>query len=241
MPTTERLGITGYRGKPVPNEFLRREGAADHLAVLLPGFAYSCDVPLFYYAENLLLDGGADVLRVEYASNRRPGFRDLPEAEQLARLLADASAAYRAALARRPYREATLIGKSLGTVAMGHVLTAEAMPNRSRAVWLTPLLREGRLREQMRRFGGPSLLAIGSDDPHHDPALLDELTGAGWETVVVNGADHSLDVAGDAVASVRAVERVVRAVGSFLAREPPAGRSVRPGGENGPTALRSIR
>ena len=186
--------------------------------MLLPRFAYGCDMPLFYYAENLLLDGGADVLRVEYAYNRRPGFPDLPEAEQLARLLDDASAAKYAALAQRPYREVTLIGKSLGTGAMGHVLTAEAVPNRSRAVWLTPLLREGRLREQMRRFGGPSLLAIGSDDPHHDPALLDELTGAGWEAVVVDGADHSLDIPGDAVASVQAVERVVRAVGPFLAR-----------------------
>lgn len=218
MPTAQRLPITGYGGESVPNEFLRQEGGADHLAVLLPGFAYGCDMPLFYYAENLLLDAGADVLRVEYAYHRRPGFRELPEAEQLAWLLADASAACRAGLIQRPYQAVTLVGKSLGTLAMGHLLTNEAWPGHVRAVWLTPLLRDDRLREQMHRFGGASLVAIGTDDTHHDPASLAGLTAAGWEAVVVEGADHSLDIPGDVVASVRAVERVVAAVGSFLAR-----------------------
>ena len=76
MATATTLTIHGYRDEPVPNRFLRPEGAIDHLAVLLPGFGYTLDMPLFYYAENLLLERGWDVLRVEYAYNKRPEFQD---------------------------------------------------------------------------------------------------------------------------------------------------------------------
>lgn len=44
---TEVVPITGYTGERLPNEFLRQEGATDHVAVLLPGFACTCDMPLF--------------------------------------------------------------------------------------------------------------------------------------------------------------------------------------------------
>src|SRR5215217_6235864 len=77
MATSTTLSIQGYRDQPVPNRFLRPQGAIDHLAVLLPGFGYTLDMPLFYYAENLLLERGWDILRVEYAYNERPEFQNL--------------------------------------------------------------------------------------------------------------------------------------------------------------------
>lgn len=220
MFTTASLAIAGHRGEPVPNRFLRQDAATDQLAILLPGMGYTLDMPLFYYAENLLTERGADILRVEYAYGRRAEFRDASEEERLRWLLADATAAFRAGLAQGNYRRPTLVGKSLGTLAMGHLLTTEALPaGGTRAVWLTPLLREERLRAQIGRFGGPSLVAIGTADPLHNPAALDalrETTGA--EAVVIEGADHGLDVPGDPVASVRGVEHVVRALQRFVPR-----------------------
>lgn len=110
------------------------------------------------------------------------------------------------------------MGKSLGTLAMGYLLTAESVAAERRAVWLTPLLGDDRLREQMLTYGGLSLFAIGTDDPGYDPTRLAEARAAtGGEAVVIEGADHSLDVAGDVIASLRGVERVVRALGHFIA------------------------
>jgi hypothetical protein len=37
------------------------------------------------------------------------------------------------------------------------------------------------------------------------------------EAVVVKNADHGMDIPGDPIASVRAVERVIEALGRFLA------------------------
>jgi predicted alpha/beta-hydrolase family hydrolase len=147
MTTSTTLPIQGFRDEAVPNRFLRPEGATDHLAILLPGFGYTLDMPLFYYAENLLLERGWDVLRVEYAYNTRPEFQGLTKPERDRWLLEDTTAAWRAGLGRRAYERVVLIGKSLGTLAMGHLLTMADPPLNVGAVWLTPMLAEERLRQ----------------------------------------------------------------------------------------------
>jgi predicted alpha/beta-hydrolase family hydrolase len=218
MATTTALPIQGFRDEPVPNRFLRPEGAIDHLAVLLPGFGYTLDMPLFYYAENLLLEWGWDVLRVEYAYNTRPEFQKLPKPERHSWLLADTTAAWRAGLDQRTYERVVLIGKSLGTLAMGHLLTMADPPPTVGAVWLTPLLTKERLRQQIQQYGGPSLFVIGTADPEFEPVVLEQVQVATiGEVVVVKNADHGMDIPGDPIASVRAVERVVEALGRFLA------------------------
>ena len=218
MAKATTLTIQGYRDEAVPNRFLRPEGAVDQLAVLLPGLGYTLDMPLFYYAENLLLERGWDVLRVEYAYNTRPEFQNLPKLERHQWLLADATAAWHAGLDRRTYERVVLLGKSLGTLAMGHLLTTADPPPNVGAVWLTPLLAEERLRQQIRQYAGPSLFVIGTADSHFDPVVLEEMQVATiGEAVVVRNADHGMDIPGDPIASVRAVERVVEALGRFLA------------------------
>jgi hypothetical protein len=213
------LHIEGYRGEPVPNLFLRQELETSHVAVMLPGFGYTCDMPLFYYATNLLLDAGADVMHAEYAYSRRADFRDLPLDRQKEWLFADAEASYRVALAQRAYKKVTLVGKSIGTRAMGHVLTRLPLPDQVNAIWLTPLLNDSELREQMIRFERPSLVVIGSADSHFDHAFLDELREAsGYEAAVVEGADHGLDIPSDVPASVQAMVGVFGGVQRFLAR-----------------------
>lgn len=215
MATARTLDILGYHDRPVPHRYLRPRGAIDHLVVLLPGFGYTCDMPLFYYAENRALDVGVDVLRVDYAYNRLPEFQEAAPAERRQWLLADAEAAVQAALAQRTYQGVTLIGKSLGTAAMAHLLPT-ASPN-WRAVWLTPLLAEPPVRSAVEAFTGPELIVIGTADPHYDPALLTALAAKpGTETVVVEGADHGMDLPGDPVASVQALSRYVAALVPFL-------------------------
>ncbi len=217
MATSTTLTIQGHQGEAVPNTFLHPDDASNQLAILLPGFGYTLDMPLFYYAENMLLERGWDVLRVEYAYNQLPDFLSLPDSEWAQWLFADATAAWHAALAQRTYERVVLIGKSLGTLAMGHLLTLPGRPSAAAAVWLTPTLDEQRLREAITQYGGPSLFVIGTADPHYDAEVVQAMTAAtNGEAVVIDGADHGMDIPGNPVASVRAVERVVEALSRFL-------------------------
>jgi hypothetical protein len=217
MATSTTLDVTGYSGEPVPNRLLRPQGAIDRLAVLLPGIAYTLDMPLFYYAQHLLIEQGWDVLRVEYAYSERNAYRSLSDEERARWLFADATAAYRAGIVQRAYQEIMLIGKSLGTLAMGHLLTAERPTLPTRGIWLTPLIGLPVLREQIAEFGGRSLFVIGTADSHYDSEVFKSLCDATHgESVVIDGADHGMDIQGDPVASVRAMERVVEAMARFV-------------------------
>ena len=212
MFSIESLSISGYRGRSVPNTFFRRQEETQHLAVVLPGIRYTCQMPLLYYPTMLLLEEfGANVLWVEYAYDKQPDFNALPGSEKEVWLFADAGAACRAALAQRPYEEIALIGKSLGTLAMEHLLTTEASLAEALAIWLTPLLKNDSLRAQIREREQRSLLVIGTEDPHYDPNYLE-----GVENLVLEGADHSLEIRGHPRQSLRALEEVLQTIQTFV-------------------------
>ena len=216
MYSSTTLDIRGHRGQAVPNAFFAHDSESYHLAVVFPGLGYTAHMPVLYYPRSLLLERGADVLLVEY-DYRGADFRMPRDPERDRWFFDDVSAACAAGLEQRPYSGVTLVGKSLGTLAMGYLLTEDARLSRARCVWLTPLLRNDRLRAQMRRARGQSLFVIGTADSHYDPAYLEEVRLApGNESVVIQGADHSLEIEGDTVGSIRAVEEIVRAMQQFL-------------------------
>ncbi len=215
--TMASLEIHGYRDEQVPNTFFRQQESSDNLAIVLPGFAYTCDMPLLYYPVLSMLDLDADVLQVEYAYYHRENYRELTDDERAQWLFADVTAACDAALPQRAYAGVTLIGKSIGTRALGHLLSTDARLNHARAVWLTPLLRNAQLRTQMQGGKWSSLFVIGTADPHYDATLLAEVQEAtGGDAVVIEGADHSLEIAGNLLASLDALMQVVRAFRKFL-------------------------
>jgi pimeloyl-ACP methyl ester carboxylesterase len=217
MYPTETIDIQGYNHEPVPHTFFKQATTTDHLAIVLPGRGYTSQMPLLFYPVNLMLTKGADVIRVEYAYDQRADFQSLGVDEQLRWLFADVTAAYQAGMAQRAYQQITLIGKSLGTLAMGHLFTTEALPPRVKAVWLTPLVRYDKLRQQIKQFGGRSLFVIGTVDPHYNPTFLAEVQQAtGGEIVAIEGADHGLNIENKVLQSVQALETVVRAIETFL-------------------------
>jgi pimeloyl-ACP methyl ester carboxylesterase len=217
MFTFETLDIAGHQNTPVPHTFLKQKGDTRHLTLLLPGVGYTVHMPLLYYPMRVALDQGADVLRVETMYVKKEGFDALEPAARARWVYDDATAAFRTALAQRPYRRVTLVGKSLGTLAMGHLLETEPDLSRVEAIWLTPLLWNDTLRSQIQRFHPRSLFAAGSADPHYSADYLAEVKDATQaEAIVIEGANHSLEIEGDLVRSLEALRRVMEAVLRFF-------------------------
>jgi hypothetical protein len=216
MSAATSLSIPGYGGEQVPNHFLGQDKDAAKLAVFFPGLGYTCDMPAFYYAQNMLEDS-ADILRVEYAYGPAASFKSIADIEQFAPLFDDAAAVWNAVWSKRPYQTVTLIGKSLGTMAVGQLLATDQSTPEIQVIWLTPLLRSNRLLRQMQAFRGRSLIVIGTKDPHYDPEILDSLREKpGTELLVIDGVDHGLDIPGDAIGSVEAMRTIVAAIKRFL-------------------------
>ena len=218
MYSIKTLEIRGYRDEQVPHTFYEQEETPAQVALLLPGMGYTSHMPLLYYPARIMLSLGADVLGLEYDYNRREDFMALPGEERKQWLLTDATSACHTILMERSYREITLIGKSLGTRAMGHLLTTDDQVREAKAIWLTPVLRSERLCTQIMEWGRRSLIVIGTADPHFNEALLDNLKReTDSEMLIIEGADHSLEIGGDVLRSLAAMEKVIRAIQSFVA------------------------
>ena len=213
------LDIGGHKG-PVPNAFFKQPDT-DHLALIYPGWGYTCQMPLLHYAASLLEQLGADVLRVNYAYNKIAGFRELSDEEQYRWLFSDADAAYYAAKTQRTYRRVTLVGKSLGTHALAHLLSEESELHDASAVWLTPLLNDADFRKRLARCPQRSLFVIGTADLTYNMEQLEALKRtSNYEVEEIENADHSLEIPGDVNASLKALQRVLTRIQTFLEETP---------------------
>lgn len=215
MYTLQKLAIDGYRGKPVPHTFFQQNGGSTHVAIVFAGQGNNCQHPTLYYPTRELLSRGADTLLVDYGL--RPAFSTFSDEEIKACIQADTVAAYQALLREHMYQQVTLIGKSLGTLAMGHLLTAVPPMPHMQAIWLTPLLKQQALCAQIHHVHPRSLFVIGTDDPHFDAPLLDELAKVTQgETLILEGAGHLLETSEGIIPSLRMMKQIMRTIQTFL-------------------------
>lgn len=209
------LDIVGYKDQPVPNTFIIQPGPTQHLGIILPGYRHSVDMPDLHYAGRILLDQGADLLRVEYAYTRT-NFLEQPESEQDRWISSDVFAACSAGLAHRAYERMTLVGKSLGTIAMGHLL-ADSRFQKATCVWSTPLLTVKWLCSRIEEIHPRSLFVTGTADNFYKPDILERLVNVTkGHTCIIEGADHGLEIPGDIPKSLRALGQIVQALQEFL-------------------------
>ena len=209
------LDLVGYKNLPVPNTFITQPEPTRHLGIILPGYRYSVEMAPLYYAARILLDQGADVLRVEYAYYRTD-FLKQPENEQDRWLSRDVFAACDAGLSYRPYQKITLVGKSLGTIAMGHLLE-DSRFQEAACVWQTPLLTLKWLCARIEKVHPRSLFMIGTADRFYSPDILKHLElVTGGDSVVIEGANHGFEIPGDIPKSLAALNQMVQALQEFL-------------------------
>lgn len=217
MHTIETLVVIGYRNEAVPNTFFRQRTETRHLAVLLPGLGYTSHMPLIYYPCLALLSKGADVIRADNNYIKRTDFMALEADERRRWSAADALAIFNAAFSQRKYDKIILVGKSIGTSAMGHLITMVHDLPQLHCIWLTPLLKNGQLISQIKQIEHRALFVTGTSDPYYDKANLEDLINAtGGESITIKGADHSLEIDGDAMKSLEALERVIKGIVKFL-------------------------
>jgi len=217
MYSIETFKISGYGGEAVPNTFFRQRTETGHLAVLLPGLGYTTHMPIMYYPCLVLLAKCADVMRADYNYIKRADFMSLESDERRRWAEADALAVFNAAINQRIYNKITLVGKSIGTLAMGHLITTLHELPQLQCIWLTPPLKNEHLLSQIKRVKQRALLISGTSDPYYDRANLEDvlnITGGG--SVIIENANHSLEIHGEPMKSLQALELVTQTILEFL-------------------------
>jgi hypothetical protein len=181
-----------------PCSGLLHENDPGRCVVLLPGMQYSTQAPLLWFAREVAAAREWSALEV---------LDSLPEGAEPFGWARDRA---RRALDHVEADEVVVVGKSLASAAAG-LVADRVLP----AVWLTPLLHEARVVDDLSRASRPALLIGGSADEAWVP---DALADSGLLQVVsLDGLDHSLQRPGNPMASLGALRTVSQRVDQFLA------------------------
>ncbi|RBM21914.1 alpha/beta hydrolase [Streptomyces sp. PT12] len=173
--------------------------ARPRTALVVPGIGYTPARPLLHYARAVLEQHGWDVRELWWEV---PGtFQQFTEGERLAWVERQVVAAVEAEGC------GLLVGKSLGTLAAG-IATERSLP----AIWLTPLLTTEPVLAALDACVAPTLLVGGTADPLWDAEAVRRLP---HKILEFDGADHSLQLPGDAVGSVALLGRLVETMDRF--------------------------
>ena len=202
---------------PTLDNTLFRQDEADHLALILPGLNYTCDMPLLYYTAQLLVADGADVLQVKYDYTQTPQGKPVPLHDKVAQLGKDVIDIAKVALEQRNYQHLTIIAKSLGTLGVPTLLDADFSAKVKTCVYLTPILKELVSQKELLQTCPNNLFVIGTSDPYYDPELIRLLINPqGDNFMIIEGVNHSLEYPGDPLGSLRVLDEVSRKLETFL-------------------------
>lgn len=205
--------IVGFGGHAIPAALTRYGGAG--LAVFLPGLRYTNDRPMLYFTQKLLAERGYDALTVNYNYPGIAEFIKASEADQMAWLKADAEVILSSVLDLEA-NSLVIVGKSIGTALMAHLVPQLPHHDSTRLIWLTPLLKGLSEFVTMPPIRQASFLAIGTADPGYDAEAVARFRADGHMAQVFEGFDHSLDKPGSLSAGMAALSELMVTLDRWL-------------------------
>jgi hypothetical protein len=130
---------------------------------------------------------------------------------------ADAIASVENVLMKKEYKKIVIICKSIGTIAGIEALTAIEVLQEAKIIWLTPLCHNDEIVNSLYSIGNRSLIIIGTGDQCFVQTNLDKLNErANYEVLEIMKADHSLEIKGDIIRSVRLMEEIILRIKGFI-------------------------
>lgn len=205
IPILSRFGVTTH------NVLLKQDPASDKLLIMLPGRAYTCDFPLFYYLRSAAAQQGYDVLSIEYGFQVAHTTLDAPQAPDL---VADITDTVRPVLARK-YKHIVVAGKSLGSPLATNLVRSITDAAVS-LMLLTPIGDSTTGIDNTR-----TLVIIGTADPVYSAdqvAAFNNHPKVEWR--VFEGLDHGLEVTDHWRESVGIMPEIIEACANFLGQIP---------------------
>lgn len=208
------LTISGYHHQPVPNRFFKHEHAKG-LALVFPGLRYTCDMPLLYYLTQVFLNQDLDVLQLHTDYTIEP-IKSLSPSERLQVMGSDAQAALEAIYTNGGYPKLVIAGKSIGTLQLAMLLSS-VMPADLACIWITPLLHYPTVVDAALQHSGPALFIASRADETFEPESMEQINSQpNNQSLLIEEADHSLLIPGDALRSVEIMAQVVQCYHSFV-------------------------
>lgn len=180
------------------------------MAVVIPGAGYSCKMPLLYYSIDSLLLKGYRVLAIDKVYADDPTWRNFKTRESAFKYVEDDTVELFSQISKQfPDSVNVLLGRSLGTFQMACALERKLIRPRQ-VVWQTPSLYEKW--PVMNSCGISGFGIIGTLDERYETAL----PHFPLNRIVVDGADHAMEIPGDPIQSIEVLKKVIQTTTDWL-------------------------
>ncbi|MEG1002443.1 alpha/beta hydrolase [Clostridium sp.] len=181
---------------------------SDTLAVITPGIGYTLDRVSLEYSSELCLELGYDVLKIEYGF--QIGRRDFNSEEEFS-IIAEESVALLNSSLNKKYKKIVFIGKSIGTCVQ-NVLNDRVHGLDIINIYLSPVNKTVEMGIQSN-----SLVITGSSDPLLTKDNSDKISKlSGINYIRIDGANHALNIEGDAVKSLEVQLNIIKCIKKYL-------------------------
>ncbi|HWU42901.1 MAG TPA: hypothetical protein VN132_05660 [Bdellovibrio sp.] len=206
---SEKIIFTAPSGA-INASLMSTSNSTAELAVVLPGAGYPCTMPLLYYSIDALLLKGYQVLAIEKVYGDDVAWRGFQTREAAFKYVEDDTLELFAQISKMfSERVKILLGRSLGTYQMACALEKKIVQPRQ-VVWQTPSLYEKW--SVIKDSGVAGFGIIGTLDPRYGTAL----PYFPQDRIVVDGADHAMEVPGNVARSIEVLGEVIRATDEWL-------------------------
>jgi pimeloyl-ACP methyl ester carboxylesterase len=207
------IELEGYAGSAV-SCVLSSDGGENDMAVVFPGavragnrLGGSPARPDLHYTRAVLQAEGLAVLEVWWDADSAP-----PD-DTWSWVDAHVSAAL--AFASNEHRLGFLVGRSFGTWALARAVSGEHETPAVPTIWISPLLHDEPVLAALEGLRAPALVVGGRADHLFDIAAAEKLRAAGAQVVLIEGADHALEI-DDPAASARLLADAIDAIRAFV-------------------------
>ncbi|MGL4571927.1 MAG: alpha/beta hydrolase [Clostridium sp.] len=181
---------------------------SDTLAVITPGIGYTLDRVSLEYSSELCLELGYDVLKIEYGF--QIGRRDFNSEEEFS-IIAEESVALLNSSLNKKYKKIVFIGKSIGTCVQ-NVLNDRVHGLDIINIYLSPVNKTVEM-----GIKSNSLVITGSSDPLLTKDNSDKISKlSGISYIRIDGANHALNIEGDAVKSLEVQLSIIKCIKKYL-------------------------
>mgnify|MGYP003684215023 CR=1 FL=1 len=177
------------------------------VVIVFPGAGYSHMGPCIYYPSTALYKNGYEILNIEY-DFRKEGLRDGSQEsyEKYFTFLIE-----NIKKLKLPSQKVAFC-KSIGTRIVGSMETNLF----DKIIWSTPALKDDYVYNSIYGLQEKSLVVIGDKDPFYSEKQLNELKNNSVQCLVIQGADHGLDIDGDLSRSLDEMKTIVSETLKFV-------------------------
>lgn len=223
MKQLRKNDLFGVNGRPLSTPFWQSgDQPSAKLMCTFPGYSYPVEAPATFYQKVYFLESGYDWIGFDYRYNENGEYVSLADGEKRRYFREEQIKIGEYILDNFPVREIVLLGKSLGTRAIGEILkntNMGALGDRLKIILLTPVDGAFDIVREIEKHGIRTLVVIGDKDPYYDRYAASELWASRFvRTGVIENAGHVFEEIGhDLEESILNLYKTIRFTDDFLA------------------------